>query len=84
MAGGGGEAMADDAIELFHDAAFDPETVAVLCVAYDRARKSMHDTGQPRLVYEVIARRIVKLAEQGERDPDRLCADAISAIIRDR
>jgi hypothetical protein len=31
-------------------------------------------------VNEIIAQRIIALAQQGERDPDRLCAGALSAL----
>ena len=63
-----------DIVEFFRKSDFDPETVKVLCDAYDKASKSLHDNGQPDIVKEVIARRIISLAQKGERDPDRLCA----------
>jgi hypothetical protein len=66
--------------ELFRGGAFDPEAVDVLCAAFEKARKSLHDTGQPALVQEVIARRIIALAERGQRDPDKLCEDALSSL----
>ena len=52
----------------------------MLCDAYDSASKSLHDNGQPNIVKEVIARRIISLAEKGEHDPDRLCARALAAL----
>ena len=58
---------------MFRAAAFDPATVKVLCDAYDKARKSLHDRGQPSIVREVIAARLISLAAQGGRDADRLC-----------
>ncbi|HMF21979.1 MAG TPA: hypothetical protein VKG24_07610 [Pseudolabrys sp.] len=67
-------------IELFRSAAFDPETVKTLCDAYDKARKSLHDTGQPPIVNEIIAARIIALAKAGERNPDRLCEGALVAL----
>lgn len=51
-------------VDLFYTAAFDPETVKVLCDAYDRACKSLHDTGQPYVVSEVIAQHIIALANK--------------------
>ena len=69
-----------DIVELFRKSDFDPETVRVLCDAYDRASRSLHDNGQPDIVKEVIARRIISLAQKGERDPDRLCARALAAL----
>ncbi len=67
-------------IDLFQSTAFEPETVKLLCEAYDKARASLHDTGQPHIVNEVIAQRIIAMAKQGERDPDRLCAKALTGL----
>lgn len=65
---------------LFYGTAFDPETVKALCDAYERACTSLHDGGQPDIVKEVIAERIITLARQGERDPDKLCQGALVAL----
>jgi hypothetical protein len=67
-------------LKLFTTGAFDPETVKTLCDAYDRCSKALHDAGQPEIVNQVIAERIMALAKQGERDPDRLCEGALSAL----
>jgi hypothetical protein len=67
-------------VDLFRATAFDPETVKTLCDAYDKARKSLHDTGQPHIVNEIIAERIIALAKAGERDPDKLCEGALVAL----
>jgi hypothetical protein len=67
---------------ILEGASYDPETVQILCTAYDRAKKELHDKGQPEIVKEIIARRILALAEQGERDPERLCAGALSSLPR--
>jgi len=66
--------------DLFQSTAFDPQTLKVLCDAYDKARASMHDAGQPRIVHEVIAQRIIAMAKQGERDPKRLSAAALIGL----
>jgi hypothetical protein len=60
-------------IEFFRETSFDLETVQILCDAFDKACKSLHDAGQPPIVNEVMAKRIIALAEKGERDPDKLC-----------
>ena len=67
-------------VDLFQSASFNPETLKVLCEAYDKARASLRDTGQPRILNEVIASRIIAMAKQGERDPDRLCAKALIGL----
>ena len=48
-----------DIVEFFRKSDFDPETVKLLCDAYDRASRSLHDN-QPDIVKEVIARRIIR------------------------
>ena len=40
----------------------------------------LHDTGQPEIVKEAIAKRIITLAAKGERDPERLRAAALAAF----
>jgi hypothetical protein len=41
--------------------------------AFDAACADLHDDGQPALVREIIAKRIIEAAKTGERDPVR-CA----------
>ena len=48
--------------------------------AFDSACKELHDTGQPAIVYEVIAKRIIDGAKIGERDPVRLRNAALAAL----
>jgi hypothetical protein len=60
------------------DYSFDPEAVAILSKAYDMALASLRD--QPEAVREVIARRIIEAARRGERNPDKLCAVALTAF----
>lgn len=72
--------MAIQVDKLFREAAFDPEEVKILCAAYDMARRSLHDTGQPDLVTEIIAGKIISLARAGERDPAKLCEGALVAL----
>ena len=65
---------------LFQEAGFAPEVTAIMDVAFERARRSLHDAGQPEVVYEVIAARIIDLTRQGERDPTKLCEEALAAL----
>jgi len=64
---------------------FDPEVIAILCVAYDRATAGLHDRGHAQIVREVIAKRIIAAAAKGERDPERLSNFAlVTAGLRRR
>jgi hypothetical protein len=42
--------------------------------------QSLQDWGQPETINEIIAKRIIKLASKGERDPDRLCEQALKSF----
>jgi len=66
--------------KLFYEAAFQADVVRVMSDAYSRACKSLHDKGQPAIVNEIIAQRIIALANDGERDPERLSEGALSAL----
>ena len=51
--------------------------------AFDRACKDLHDTGQPEIVYGVIAKRIIEAVKNGERDPTRLRNAGLAAFGAD-
>jgi hypothetical protein len=67
-------------VKLFQAAAFDPEEVETLASAYEKARRSLQDRGQPDIVQTIIAERIIAAAKGGERDPDKLCETALRAL----
>jgi hypothetical protein len=54
------------------DGRFEPEAIVAMSKAYEASLKELHDTGQPELVLEIIAERIISAAGTGERDPVRL------------
>ena len=60
--------------------AFGPELLAAMGKAYDSALIELHDTGQPQIVLEVIAERIIAAAARGERNPIRLIAAALVGL----
>ena len=59
---------------------FDDEATRVMGEAYDKARRMLHDSGQPDVVLEVIAKRIIERALTGERSPDELARQALKAL----
>jgi hypothetical protein len=59
---------------------FDDHATRAMGEAFDAACKDLHDTGQPSVVYEVIANRIVEAAKSGERDPVKLKEAALVAF----
>ena len=61
---------------------FDDDATKVMGEAFDAACRALHDTGQPDVVHEVMARRIVAAARKGERDVKRLRDAALAALAR--
>ena len=59
------------------DTVFDPDALAVLTAAYEKAVREQGGSLQ-----ETIAKRIIELASEGERDPDRLCQGALALSMR--
>jgi hypothetical protein len=66
---------------------FDPDTVQVLASALDDAWSRIEKSGSrfarpahSRVVREVVAKRIIDLAQRGIRDKETLAADAVSFI----
>lgn len=59
---------------------FDDRTTKIMGEAFDNAFAALHDTGQPPIVYEVIAKRIIDGVRAGERDPVRLRNAALAAL----
>jgi hypothetical protein len=72
--------VVSNVVQLFQHTSFDSETTRLMGAAYDKACQQLHDAGQPPLVQEIIAARILKLISEGERDPDRLCERTLQAI----
>jgi hypothetical protein len=59
---------------------FDPEATAALGAAYEKAASQLRGDGFTEFVRRVLAQRIIAAAATGERDPDRLCTSAFSAL----
>jgi hypothetical protein len=59
---------------------FDDRVTAIMGEAFDSACKELHDSGQPPIVYEVIAKRIIDAVRAGERDPVRLRNVGLAAL----
>ena len=61
---------------------FDDRITEIMGEAFDNACRELHDSGQPSIVYEVIARRIIDATGTGERDPVRLRNVGLAALER--
>jgi hypothetical protein len=63
---------------------FDDEATHIMGEAFDAACQELHDKGQPTIVYEVIAKRILAAARKGERDAERLRDIGLAALPPDQ
>jgi hypothetical protein len=69
--------------------AFDDDEVNILTRAFDEAWKAVGESGArftsdtyKQATREVLALRIIEMAQLGERDPNRLRDDALSYLAR--
>jgi hypothetical protein len=70
-------------IQLYRETAFDPEVIKVLCDAYDGVLASVSDANRTKNTEEFVARWIIWLAQQGERDVERLRRRALTQLTRE-
>ena len=59
---------------------FDDRITEIMGEAFDSACNELHDTGQPAIVYEVIAKRIIEATRTGERNVMRLRNAGLAAL----
>ena len=71
-------------LELLRVAGFDPEAIEIIYEAYVKTCRSVCEISKPDPVNEFIALQILSLAKQSERDPDRLRAGALAALLNVR
>jgi len=64
------------------DQKFDPETTRIMDVAFEMAREVVKRDWGGIYAKPTLAKRIIELAKEGERNPDVLCAQALSYFLR--
>ena len=64
------------------DQKFDPETTRIMGVAFEMARATVKRDWGNIYANNGIAKRIIELAKDGERDPHVLCKQALSHFLR--
>jgi hypothetical protein len=65
----------------FHISSFDPQTLAVLETAFDEAWLTLKAVGNTSIKPDELARSMLRLAMEGERDPVRLHDGALKGLI---
>jgi hypothetical protein len=53
-------------IPFSQDVFFGPNTIHAMVTAFDKACRSLHDAGQPGIAREIVAKRIIDLAREGD------------------
>lgn len=76
-------------VPLLAQSAFDPETIETLVSVFEAAWRKVEQSGSKlaspaykRAAQELIAKRIIEMAQRGERDPNELAEDAVSYLDR--
>ncbi len=64
----------------FQNLSLDPAEMVVVNEAYDLACQTLQNIGQLEVDREVVARGILRAANTGERNADRLCERAIHGL----
>ena len=65
----------------FQNSAFDPQTLVVLETAFDEAWLTLKAIGNSSIRPDELARSVLRLAMEGERDPVRLHDGALRGLI---
>ena len=76
-------------VPLLTQSAFDPEMIETLVSVFESAWHKVEQSGSKlaspaykRAAQEIIAKRIIEMAQHGERDPNQLADDAVAYLDR--
>jgi hypothetical protein len=58
---------------------FNPEVITLMAVAFERTCRSLQVRGHA-VVPEAVARKVIELAQSGERDPVRMSEQAVQSL----
>jgi hypothetical protein len=65
----------------FHNNTFDPKTLIVIEAAFDEAWLTLKSIGNTTIKPDELARSMLRLALEGERDPVRLHDGALTGLL---
>jgi hypothetical protein len=65
---------------LLQNSAFAPEDVSRMTAAYEDALRTLGLANRTDPITDIVARKIVEIAQTGERDPLRISARAIAGL----
>ena len=64
-----------------HNSAFDPQTLVLLEAVFDDAWLTLKSGGNKTVKPDELARAVLRLAMEGERDPIRLSDGALDGLV---
>jgi hypothetical protein len=65
----------------FHNSSFDPQTLVLLEAAFDEAWLTLKSIGNKTVKPDELARSVLRLAMEGERDPVQLHDEALKGLL---
>jgi hypothetical protein len=65
----------------FHNSSFDPQALVLLETAFDEAWLTLKSIGNTTVKPDELARSVLRLAAEGERDPVRLHDGALEGLL---
>ena len=65
---------------ILQDTAFGPDEITVLVAAFEDALRALSLVNRADLATEIVATKIIELANQGESDPVRLRERVVAAV----
>jgi hypothetical protein len=65
----------------FHNSSFDPQTLVLLVTAFDEAWLTLKSVGNKTVKPDELARGVLRVAMEGERDPVRLHDGALEGLL---
>ena len=60
--------------------AFDPEEITCMTAAYEDALRVLQLANRQDPITELVAKKIIEVAQLGQRDPKRLCDNALKEL----
>lgn len=61
-------------------AVFEPSDIAAIAAAFDETCRTLQLAAGAPIVREVVAKRVIELAQRGVRDPEKLQTEALKAL----
>lgn len=69
---------------LLQNSGFGPEDIERMTAAYEKGLIQLGLKDRTDGVTEIVARRIIEIAQTGEKNPDAICARALKSIGQSR